>query len=239
MDIVIPLNFKAGKFKYNELNGGDEELTLCYDEKWGLVTYDAPEYENEVRIYSVPKELMPNALTAVYGDDGELEKVELTENDRTRLIYIRYADNELAKAGVLKFIEEQADKAADEVIGRGQKLARLFVGRFYDGEAVEISVKTATAEEVQAVIDEYEEDAELDEYDEDTEAADNSGDYPAENMIMPDCETLGVMLMCTDCDFQSELFDLAAAAFEERIKERVLDKISKTEDFKFISEECD
>ncbi len=230
MDIVIPLNFKAGKFKYNELNGGGEGLTLCYDEKWGLVTYDAPEYENEVRIYSVPKELMPNALTAVYSDSGELERVELTENDRTRLIYIRYADNELAKAGVLKFIEEQADNAAGEVIGRGQKLARLFVGRFYDGEAVEISVKTATAEEVQAVIDEY---------DGDTEAADNSGDYPAENMIMPDCETLGVMLMCTDCDFQSELFDLAAAAFEERIKERVLDKISKTEDFKFISEECD
>lgn len=230
MDIVIPLNFKAGKFKYNELNGGDEELTLCYDEKWGLVTYDAPEYENEVRIYSVPKELMPNALTAVYSDSGELERVELTENDRTRLIYIRYADNELAKAGVLKFIEEQADKVAGEIIARGQKLARLFVGRFYDGEAVEISVKTATAEEVQAVIDEY---------DGDTEAADNSGDYPAENMIMPDCETLGVMLMCTDCDFQSELFDLAAAAFEERIKERVLDKISKTEDFKFISEEND
>ncbi len=230
MDIVIPLNFKAGKFKPHELNGGGEELTLCYDEKWGLVTYDAPEYENEVRIYSVPKELMPDALTVVYGEDGELERVELTENDRTRLIYIRYADNELAKAGVLKFIEEQADNAADEIIGRGQKLARLFVGRFYDGEAVEISVKTATAEEVQAVIDEY---------DGDTEAADKSGDYPAENMIMPDCETLGVMLMCTDCDFQSELFDLAAAAFEERIKERVLDKISKTEDFKFISEECD
>lgn len=230
MDIVIPLKFKAGKFRLDDLNGGDEKLTLCYDEKWELLTYNVPEYENEVRIYSVPRELTPNALTAEYGDDGGLERVELTENDRTRLIYIRYADNKLSKSGVLNFVEKQADKIADEIIGRGQKLARLFIGRFYDGEAVELAVKTATAEEVQAVIDEY---------DGDTEAADNSGDYPAENMIMPDCETLGVMLMCTDCDFQSELFDLAAAAFEERIKERVLNKIDKTEDFKFISEEND
>lgn len=230
MDIFIPLKFKAGKFKFNDLNGGDEKLTLCYDEKWELVTYDSPIYENEVRIYSVPSGLMPNALTAVYGDGGGLERIELTQGDRARLIYIRYADNELSKSGVLNFAEEQADKIADEIIGRGQKLARLFVGRFYDGEAVELAVKPATAEEMQAVIDEYEGD---------TEAADNSGDYPAQNLIMVDCETLGVMLMCTDCDFQDELFDLAAASFEERIKCRVLNKIDKTEDFKFISEEND
>ncbi len=251
MDIVIPLNFKAGKFKLDELNGGDENLTLCYDEQWELVTYDAPEYENEVRIYTVPKEPMTGALTAVYGDSGELERVELAEGDRTRLIYIRFADNELAKAGVLNFVEEQADKIADEIIGRGQKLARLFVGHFYDGEAVELAVKTATAEEMQAVIDEYDgddgddevdeydEDTEADEYDEDIDVADYSGDYPAQNLIMADCETLGVMLMCTGGDFQSELFELAAAAFEERIKSRVLNKIDKTEDFKFISEEND
>ncbi len=237
MDIVIPLNFKAGKFKLDELNGGDEDLTLCYDEKWELVTYSVPEYENEVRVYTVPRELMPSALTAVYGDSGGLERVGLDEGDKTRLIYIRFADNELAKAGVLDFVEEQADKIADEVIGRGQKLARLFVGRFYDGEAVELAVKPATAEEVQAVIDEYEGDGEFDEFDED--AADYSGDYPAQNLIMADCETLGVMLMCTGGDFQSELFELAAAAFEERIKSRVLNKIDKTEDFKFISEEND
>ncbi len=253
MDIVIPLRFKAGKFKLDELNGGDESLTLCFDEKWELVSYSVPEYENEVRIYTVPRELMPSALSAVYGDNGGLERVELAEGDKTRLIYIRFSDNELAKSGVLNFVEEQADKIADEVIGRGQKLARLFVGRFYDGEAVELAVKTATAEEVQAVIDEYDEeaeeydeDAEADEYDEDTdefdediEAADYSGDYPAQNLIMADCETLGVMLMCTGGDFQSELFELAAAAFEERIKSRVLNKIDKTEDFKFISEEND
>ncbi len=232
MNYNIPMRFKPGQFKFGELDNGEkgENLKLCYDEKWELVTYDAPVYENEVRIYTVPRALMPNALTAVYSDGGELEKVELSEGSRTRLIYIRYADSECSKAGVLKFIEEQADKTADAIIARGQKLSRLFIGRFYDGEAVEIAVKTATAEEMQAVIDEY---------DGDTEAADNSGDYPAENMIMPDCETLGVMLMCTDCDYQSELFDLAAAAFEELIKERALDKIDKTDDFKLISEEND
>lgn len=47
------------------------------------------------------------------------------------------------------------------------------------------------------------------------------------------------MLMCTDCCFQGKLFDLAAATVEERIKSRILNKIDKTADFKFISEECD
>lgn len=35
------------------------------------------------------------------------------------------------------------------------------------------------------------------------------------------------------------LFYKAAETFEERLKSRVLDKIDKTEDFKFISEEYD
>lgn len=58
-------------------------------------------------------------------------------------------------------------------------------------------------------------------------------------MIMLDREPLGVMLMCTYCYFQGKLFGLAAAAVEERIKSRTLSKIDKTDDFKFISEECD
>ncbi len=47
------------------------------------------------------------------------------------------------------------------------------------------------------------------------------------------------MLMCTNGDFRSMLFYKAVETFEERLKNRVLDKIGKTEDFKFISEEYD
>lgn len=228
----IPLKFKAGKFKFSELNIGeeDESLNLDYDTEYQMMTYNVPMYEHESRIYTVPRELMPNGLTAAYGDSGELDKVELAEAERTRLIYIRFKNIEASEKGVLKYVKEQADKMSAEIIGRGQKLARLFFGKFYDGEAVEIAVKTATAEEMKAVIDEY--GGKLD-------TADNSGNYPMDNMIMLGCEPLGVMLMCTDGCFRSELFNLAAAAVEERIRSNVLHKIDKTDDFQFISEEYD
>lgn len=228
----IPLKFKAGGFRFSELNivKEDESLDLNYDTEYQMLTYIVPMYENKARIYTVPGELMPDGLTAVYGDSGELDKVELAGAERTRLIYIRFKDIKASERSVLKFVREQADQMAAGMIGRKQKLARLFFGTFYDGEAVEIAVRTATAEEMKAVVDKY---------GGKPDAADNSGNYPAGNLIMPDCELLGVMLMCTSCYFQCRLFELAAAAVEERIENRILNKIDKTGDFKFISEECD
>lgn len=231
IEYTVPLQFKAGTFKFNELDPSDEDtLTLCYDEKYQLLTYDAPLYGNEVRIYTVPREQMPNGLTAVYDDTGTLDKIEFTGGERTRLFYIRFKNISKSERGVLKLVKEEADKISKEIIGRKQTLARLFIEKFYDGEAVDIAVKTATAEEMQAVIDEY--DGEL-------RTADNSGNYPVENRIELDREALGVMLMCTLCHFQNMLFNKAAEAFEERIKKRVLDKIDKTDDFKFICDEYD
>lgn len=231
MEYNIPLKYKAGEFKFNEVGGSDGDmLNLNYDTEWQLLTYNAPLYENEVRVYTVPRELMPDRLTAVYDKDGVLDKVELNDGERTRLMYIWFKNINRSKSVVLKYVKEQADKMSKEILGRKQKLARLFFGKFYDGEAVEIAVKTATAEEMQAVVDEY--DGEL-------KAADNSGNYPVEKMITLEYEPLAVMLMCTSTYFQSMLFGLAADAVEERIKKRVLDKIDKTEDFKFISEEYD
>lgn len=227
----IPRKFKAGEFKLTELDGSDGEcLELNYDETYGLLTYEAPMYENEVRVYCVPKELMPNALAALYGKNGELEKVTLAEGERVRLIYIRFKDIMKSESGVLKFVKEQADRIAQEIIKRKQTLARLFVEKFYDGEAVDIAAKTATADEMRAVIEEY---------DGDVTTADNSGNYPSENRLAVDAETLGVMLMCTNGEFRSMLFNKAAETFEERLKSRVLDKTDKTGDFKFISEEYD
>lgn len=228
----IPLKFKAGEFKFGELNIENENksLDLDYDTEYQMLTYNVPMYENEVRIYTVPRGLMPDGLIAVYNENGELDKIELAEAERMRLIYLRFNNIKASKRGVLKFVKEQADKMCAGIIGRKQKLARLFFGRFYDGEAVEIAVKTATEEEMKTVIDEY--GGNLD-------TADNSGDYPVKNMISLDDEPLGVMLMCTNGDFRSMLFDMAAEAVEERIKSRVLNKIDKTDDFKFISEEWD
>lgn len=231
IDYIVPLQFKAGTFKLNELDPPDgDTLTLCYDEEYQLLTYDVPLYENEARIYTVSRELMPNGLTAVYNDSGALDKVEFITADRARLIYIRYKNISVSERGVLKYVKEQADKISKEIIGKKKKLARLFIEKFYDGEAVDIAVKTATAEEMQAVIDEY---------DGEQRTADNSGNYPVENRIELDREALGIMLMCTNCYFRNMLFNKAAENFEERVKSRVFNKIDKTDDFKFICEEYD
>lgn len=228
----IPLKFKEGEFKFNELPDykPGECLELDYDTEYQMINYEVPMYGSEARIYTVPRALMPNALTAFYDKNGVLDKVEFDENGRTRLFYIRYKNISASERGVLKFIKEQADKISKEIIGKKQTLVRLFVGRFYDGEAVEIAVRTATAEEMREVIDEY---------NGDVTAADNSGNYSVEKMMTVDYEPIRVMLMCTNGDFRSMLFNKATETFEERLKKRVLDKIVKTDDFKFISEEYD
>lgn len=229
----IPLKFKAGEFKFGELENTDGEcLELDYDNEYQMINYDAPMYESEVRVYTVPRDKMPDGLTAVYDKNGELEKVELDDGGKTRLFYMWFKDIMKSERAVLKYIKEQADKIAKEIIGRKQKLSRLFFGRFYDGEAVELAVRSVTAEEVQAVIDKYDKDA---------DAADNSGNYSVEKMMTVDYEPLAVMLMCTSnlCGFRDRLFNKAAEALEDRIKSRVLDKIEKNKDFKVISEEYD
>ena len=229
-EYIVPLQFKAGTFKFDELDTVDGDvLTLCYDENYQLLTYNAPPEGNEVRVYTVPRELMPNGLTAVYDDKGTLDKVEFSDGEHTRLFYIWFKNISKSERGVLKFVKEQADMISKEIIGRKQTLARLFIEKFYDGEAVDIAVKTATAEEVQAVVAKYGTPS----------SADNSGNYPVENRIELDREQLAVMLMCTGGIFRSMLFGKAVEAFEERINKRALDKAKKTDDFKFISEEYD
>lgn len=228
----IPLKYKKGKFKFSEHDAeqSEESLFLDYDTEYQTLTYDVPAYGNEITIYTVPREVIPKGLTALYGDGGELDKVELIREERTRLIYIRFKNAEEAEKAVLKFVKEQADRICAEIIGRKQKLARLFFGAFYDGAAVQMAAVTGTAEEMKAVTDYYRGDP---------DSADNSGNYPLEtNMISLDYEALGVMLLCGSREYKNSLFKKAQAAAEERIKS-VLDKTDKTDDFKFISEEWD
>lgn len=227
-DYKFSLKFKEGKFKFNEIEiAAGDCLTLDYDEEYQLMTYNVPVYGGEARLYTVPRELIPDALTAVYDSNGNIERVELSD---TRLIYIHYKNVMVPERVILKFVKAEADQISNVIIRRKQTLKRIFIERFYDGEAVDIAVKTATAEEVQEVIDKY--DGEI-------TAADNSGNFPIENRLELDCKTLGVMLMCAGGLLRSRLYHKATETFAERIESRVLKKIKTTEDFKFISEEYD
>lgn len=229
MDIYhIPLKYKPGEFAFLEMNADEGDcLTLEYDSEYQLLTYNVPMYGGEARLYTVPRELMPEALTALYDGNGDIEKVMLSG---TRLLYIYFKNVMVPERVILKFVKAEADRISDAIIKRKQTLARIFVEKFYDGEAVDIAAKTATAEEVQAVIDKY---------DGDVTVADNSGDFPIENRLALAGETLGVMLMCAHDLLKNRLFEKAAETFAERIRSRVLKKGKVTEDFRFIVEEYD
>lgn len=224
----IPLKYKAGKFTFNEIDPDVGDcLTLDYNDEYQILTYNVPLYGGEARLYTVPREFVPAALTAWYDSDGDIEKVVLSG---TRLICIYYKNVMMSERVILDFVKAEANKIADTIIRRKQPLARIFVEKFYDGEAVDIAIKTATDEDLQTLIDEN---------DGGIPAADNSGNFPIENRLELDRETLGVMLMCADSLLQNRLFNKAAETFAEQIRSRILPKIKTTEDFKFIVEEYD
>lgn len=224
----IPLKGKAGEVMFNEMDPAVGDcLTLDYNDEYQLLTYNVPLYGGEARLYTISRELMPTALTAVYDNNGDINKVMFSG---TRLIYIYYKNVMMPERVILKFVKAEADKISGTIIRRKQTLARIFVEKFYDGEAVDIAIKTATAGEVQTVMDGDGGEA---------AAANNSGNFPVENRLEIDRETLGVMLMCADSLLQYRLFGKAAEMFAERVRSRVLKKIKTTEDFKFIVEEYD
>ena len=229
MDIYhIPLKYRPGEFTFHEIDSDTGDcLSLEYDSEYQLLTYNVPLYGGEARLYTVPRNLMPEALTAVYDNNGDIEKVMLSG---TRLLYIYFKNVMVPERVILKFVKAEADRIANAVIERKQTFARIFVEKFYDGEAADIAAKTATAEEVQAVIDEYDKDA---------AAADNSGNFPIENRLALESETLGVMLMCAGGLLRNRLFEKAVETLAERVKSKVLKKSKTTDDFQFIVEEYD
>lgn len=228
----IPMQFKSGEFKFKELPRADKKnaLRLEYDKDYEMLEYDMIKWDGSVRIYSVPKNAMKDTLTIIYDGNGELERIELADKDRTRLVYIRYVNMKASHDSVYDFIKKQSKKIAKAIMKREEKLARVFIESFYDGDAVDIAVKTATPAEMQAVIDEN---------DGDTECADYSGDYPVESRIEIDRETLRVMLLCSHEDYRDTLFAVSAVNVKEYIEKHVLDNIDKSEDFKFICEAYD
>ncbi|MDE7398779.1 MAG: hypothetical protein K2N06_04535 [Oscillospiraceae bacterium] len=228
----IPMQFKSGEFKFKELPRADKNnaLRLEYNKEYEILEYDMIKWDGTARIYSVPKNAVKDTLVVAYDGNDELERIELSDKNKTRLVYIRYVNMKDSRDSVLKFIRKQAKRLSHEIMKRNEMLSRIFIESFYDGDAVDIAVKTATPEEMKAVIDEN---------GGDTESADYSGNFPVESRIEIDRETLRVMLLCTSEDYRDTLFSVCAVDVKEYIEKHVLDNIDKTEDFKFICEAYD
>lgn len=227
----VPLEYKMGEFTVEETDSIDTEdfLELEYDEEYKTLSYDEPKSENTVNIYSVPQETVKD-IKAVYDDSGKLSRITLTHDGKERLIYIRYDNMKDSRVSVLEFLRSREKKISDEIAKCGGTFARIFIESFYDGDAVDIAVKTATPAEYKAVIDEN---------GGDTESANYSGEYPVENRIELDNETLRVMLLCTDEKYRDKLFAVCVDEVADYIEKYVLDSIDKIDNFRFIREEYD
>lgn len=233
----IPLHFKKGKFNLKDLSQNDDNSIVLSLGQYDILSYLVPEYETEVRIYSVNEQDVKETLSAVYDDNGQLENIKFCHNGKTKLVYIHFNDDEDAKEKIWNFSKFNADKISDEIIKCKEKTARLFIEYFYDGVAVDFAAKVGTVADKQAVIDSLSEKAKQRGLDK--TVIDNCGDYPHKNRIVCDTDTFGIMLLCANPDINSELFGFAVSVMTNHIKERVLDIIDKSDDFKFIVQEYD
>lgn len=231
----IPLQYQKGKYQYCELPGTEADCLVLHPESGQIFRYTDPVYQNEIRIYSVP-ENPEEKLNAGYSDSGILEYVETAEENRTRLVYIRFPDDESAKEIIYQFSEYQAEKIADKLIHANQEYARIFIEYFFDGHSADIAVRTGTLQEMQEIKEYYQKNHPR--IAQKVTVEDDAGAFPFENRIEFDDDTLSVMLQCTRKGFNQELFGFAVWILEQKIKE-ILPELSKTQNFKFISKEYD
>ncbi len=229
----IPLNYKEGTYRPEEITDFSGEVINIEYVGCDVFRYILPESDEEVSIYQVPENPV---FTATYDSDGVIKHIELHRDDVTELVYINFKDNEHAKESIYQFSCFWGDRLSEKILEHKEKIARLFTVRFFDGQAVDFSVAIATPEEMQKVIENYKPSR----YDpKDYRPEDNGCHYYFENMIQIDTHTFSIMLQCAYPFFNGNLYDFAIYTMTERIKNNVLDKIDKTDDFKFIEEEYD
>lgn len=221
----IPLRHREGKYPVKALKGAAKNsLTMTFQNNW--LHFQVPDYQREAEIFILPEEL--ETLTAAYGDDGVLSYVEKTHGKRTQLVYIRFGDDEAAKENIWQLVNFCADKIIERLMQK-QNVARLFIEHFYDGLAVDVTVKFGTDADMQEIITRYGDDR----------AIDNSGDYPHENRLECDNNTIGAMLQCTSKEFAVELYGFAVFIIQRRIEACIPELPGKTKDFRFIVQEYD
>ncbi|MBR1736870.1 MAG: hypothetical protein IJ736_07630 [Firmicutes bacterium] len=226
---IIPVNYKSGKYSLSELPSDHTDALVLYLQEMEVLTYFTPDSKKEVTLYGITEDILKNSLSAYYDNEGQLEYIKIIQDDKEKLVYINLPDTAAAKNKILNFSKHNADLISEKILNRREKIARIFIERYYDGDTVDIAAKIGTANDMKNILEEYG----------DMSAANNSGDYPLANRIECDSDTLGIILSCSPSENRYELLDLAVNTIADCIKERVLKSIEKTDDFKFITEDYD
>lgn len=174
-------------------------------------------------------------MKAVYSEDGHIEKITVKNDDNNAEIpvYIFFPNTEAVKEVIKEPALKISESFSKQILLVKEPISRIFFDYFYDGDCLDFNSIAITDEQRRAKEAEYPQFPDI---------ADNSGDFQeyAFERMDDECDYISTILSCAgDDDKQSELFYFAAEFVENEIKENVLDKISKTDDFKFISGEYD
>lgn len=238
----IPLNYKEGTYKAEEITDFvGETINLEYMGS-EVFRYILSGHYNENRIYGVPDNPV---FTATYDSNGVIKHIELHRENRIELIYIYFKNNEHAKENIWQYSCYWGDWISERILERKEKISRLFIDYSDDYFSANFLVNTYTPEDVRQVIGDYNKyiESKVEKYRKrcNYPVADFSGNYRnyPNDSITPDIETLRIMLMCTNPDFANELYGFARYVMTEKIKNNILDKIDKTDDFKFKSAQYD
>ena len=254
IDLYVPLKYKPGEYGIYKLNrdrvllpsGCGFRLTFspsgkCVSRQTGERPYDR--FSMDGIYYS-----NFDRLTAVYGEDGKLRNIGITEWEKRRFLYIRMESLEYARNIIRCCAGKLGRELAQKVLLRREKgrARRLFAEYYVDSHQFDYHVIYASEQEVREVWDEFAEkygEEYVDKFNGNWsihDLIDNSGEYSHadENMdvLGDDGEyRISMMLTCVPEKWWEECFDTVIETLDSCVKE-IIPQLDKTEDFKFISE---
>ncbi len=232
-DIRIPLHFQPGVYPVGKLPAVSENFIAIQHEPSDTISYTVPCTGREVRLHRLSKSYILEHLTANYRENGGLYCVEIRDGDDVSLVYIHYLDEEDARNEIGEFIFLSSLQITKQLSERKDKMFRLFIEYFYNGENFDLAAVTASEKDKEALLASAGKRTEKPAFV--NMLLNNSGNYPRENRIECDSHTISIMLRCSPCDLH-EMVVNETAAF---LKKRLVPKLDKTDDFKFIVSEYD
>lgn len=227
----IPMKYKEGIYGIKDFEKSIKDvIKLNYEEFGEIVKYQVPDYEcyKQITLYGIPKDKLEKTLRAAYNDNGCLRKITANIENKDRLLYIHYENIENSKQEIQNFAIKNADLMIEKICMCKDVVSRLFIEYFNDGECMDFHAKIGTETQKKALEKEYPNNKNI---------ADSCGDYPAEN-IEGNNDEFKIMVSCADND-KMNFFQFAVDIMTEQIAEKVLKKLNKADDFKFLCMEYD
>lgn len=228
----IPLFYQKGIYpvqEFDENDASDEVICLENDTQYRILSYWVPTLEGwqQIRLFGdIGHDFIDmDTLRAFYDAQGQLQKITADIDHQEALLYIHFADAEHARQEIRDFAVRNADQIIEKIAGFEDVAARLFIEYCNDSEGMDFHALLATPAQKEAVEPVYD------------DSADNPGNYPGD-FLYGDNDAFCVLINCAR-DGETDFFQYAVDIMVERIREQALDRLRKSEDFRFICSEYD